>query len=330
MNTIERPGIHPKWEKQWKRIRRDSDDWLISNDARVDKALEHYTCNGYVPDDINSHLQGITEYAKWESYLEFDLSIYGYMRWYEQEKRGMEGKPFDSALTLNAFSAMYTFEMINLFRHAMFPQRSEGNILQCMGLKMLPFTALGVIVGCKKEAFNLARLQLRAYRKGYYTPFDRDKYPIFHFMLRLLADYLGEPPLVLEGELLAEPIFPRLFDLWHEHAADTLLPVCLAACDFHTHRWSAMGNDYLTNEFSWGNFVYTPIEILLLFKLRQSIGLSNPVVDHPLMNTPLGVLPEEVAFEPGDLIKRVRARMMQDGYNESTISKLYDVDITFD
>ena len=67
------------------------------------------------------------------------------------------------------------------------------------------------------------------------------------------------------------------------------------------------------------NWARTPIEILLLFKLRQLIGLQNPVLDHPLMNSPLGVLPSEVVFEPDDIIRRVRDRMREDGYDEMEI-----------
>ena len=295
------------------------------HETKVIGELEHYIQYGYSPlytDDSEAKNPPV---AKWECFLVYSLSMYGLMRWYEEEKRGMAGESFDSVLVLDAFFATYTMQMIYLYTHAMTPQRFEGQILQSMDRRKLSFTALGVIIGCKKEAFNLARLQLRAYRKHYYRSLE-GYHPIYHFMLRLLADYLGEPPLVLTGAPLAEPIFQRLFDLWREPVADTLLPVCLAACDFHTHRWVSMGDGEFTNEFSDTLFAYTPIEILLLFKLRQLIGLPNPVVDHPLMRTSLGVLPEEVAFEPSDLIKRVRARMMQDGYNESTISKLYDVE----
>ena len=326
MNTIETPGIHPKWGKKSKSIRSGRDKWMgLQKQPAIDE-LEHYVRHGYTslykeeasnprkqPDD------------RWGSYLPAKLSILGMISWCEQEKRDMIGASFDTNLALDTFSAIYTRQMIDLYKHAMSSLLSNDQNFRYMISSELPFTALGVVIGCKKEAFNLARLQLRAYRKHYYSSLE-GCYPIYHFMLRLLADYLGEPPLVLTGAPLAEPIFQRLFDLWREPVADTLLPVCLAACDFHTHRWVSMGDGEFTNEFSDTLFAYTPIEILLLFKLRQLIGLPNPVVDHPLMRTSLGVLPEEVAFEPSDLIKRGCARMMQDGYNESTISKLYDVE----
>jgi hypothetical protein len=184
----------------------------------------------------------------------------------------------------------------------------------------IPYTALGVIIGCQDQAFRLARLQFVAYRKGAY---HSDVLPIFMFILRILADYLNEPALAPSSASQAEPIMTALFDCWREPDAGSLTELCLAACDFHTHRCRAKGS--LLFEFERSSWKYFPIEILLLFKLRQLIGLSNPVLDHPIMNTTLGKLPErevsfdEIAHGPDDLIYRVRKRMMEDGYDEDAI-----------
>jgi hypothetical protein len=146
-------------------------------------------------------------------------------------------------------------------------------------------------------------------------------------MVRILADYLGESPRPLTGEPLAEPITNALFDLWREPDPDALVSVCLAACDFHTQRCRISG-DFDFFEFSNSFWNRTPIEILLLFKLRQLLGLQNPKIDHPIMNTPLGKLPEqvvsfsEIANGPegeNDLLCRVRRRMMQDGFDEEEV-----------
>jgi len=70
--------------------------------------------------------------------------------------------------------------------------------------------------------------------------------------------------------------------------------------------------------------MYIPIEILLLFKLRQFLGLQNPALEHPIMNPPFDILPANVAFEPDDLIRRVRERMIQDGYDEAQVLARYE------
>jgi hypothetical protein len=65
-----------------------------------------------------------------------------------------------------------------------------------------------------------------------------------------------------------------------------------------------------------------PIEILLVFKLRSLIGLQNPHLEHPIMDTAFGILPPEIGFQPDLLTARVRARMSQDGYDEAEIVSL--------
>jgi hypothetical protein len=188
-----------------------------------------------------------------------------------------------------------------------------------MDMKSVPYAALGVVTGAFNEAFRLARLQIYAYRNQYYIAIDR--YPIFVFMLRLLADYLGEGGLKLVGEPAEEPIFRALFDHWRDPDADAIAELCLAACDVHTRR-CAPGTSDQRNEFDAGAFMLTPVEILLLFKLRCLLGLENPGLDHPIMNTPLGKLPDEVGFRPDNLVSKVRRRMQQDGFDEVEIEKL--------
>lgn len=74
-------------------------------------------------------------------------------------------------------------------------------------------------------------------------------------------------------------------------APEEILPAIVDACDFHLSR-----SKYHTNSetFEFAGPIYTiyPVEILFVFCIRQILGLENPKVDHPLMNTPLGRLPE--------------------------------------
>jgi hypothetical protein len=219
-----------------------------------------------------------------------------------------KGEPFDTESAVRIFSAVYTSEMIYFLSAAR------------MKITPVPFIALGAVIGCTDEAFAVARLQLRAYRKGLYNWRDLNTIyrPALHFIMRLMADYLGEPPHVLQGESLTEPHYRALFDHWREPDAEVL-----AACDAHTYRNCEFGEFRLRHEWK-----RNPIEILLLFKLRALLGLPNPSLDHPLMNTPLGKLPPEIPFNaitrgPDDLVYRVRLTLKQDGYDEPAIFAAY-------
>ena len=313
MKMIDRPGVDPRWLNSWKADRRNNLDACGEFVPKNIQELEHYAQHGTLLDHPEVRFADVEPPVMiWESiYFQISLQGRGTLCLLMLEIESMDGRPIDSQVALQAFSAIYTHQMVVLYECKMLPIRFQGNMSQELHSTELPFTALGLVIGCKEQAFKLARMQIAAYRRGYYC--DKEHFPIFSFILRILADYLDEAPLVLEGKPLEDPIFNGLFNLWRTEDPDALVDVCLAACDFHTRRCKG---DF---EFHNGEWTRTPIEILLLFKLRQLLGLRNPQLDHPLMNTPLGVLPEEVTFELDDLMKRVRVRMTQDGYDEELI-----------
>jgi predicted DNA-binding WGR domain protein len=114
-----------------------------------------------------------------------------------------------------------------------------------------------------------------------------------HFVLRLIADWQGWPvgPKVPTCSV-DEPVFQALLAQWRTPDVDVLAPLLLAACDRHTHqaRYDSGSKCYDLSEDDWW---YDPFEIHSVLRLRLRLGLSNPVLDHPLLSTPLGVLPPE-------------------------------------
>ncbi len=137
------------------------------------------------------------------------------------------------------------------------------------------------------------------------------------FIVRLMADYFGETPVVLIGYPAEEPVFNALFANWRTSDLVQLSALCLAACDLRTH-YSRDG------ELENGEFEWFPIELMLLFKLRANLGLLNPKLDHPLMNTELGVLPTvlDTTLEYDPVLAAVRERMIRDGYDEAAIARM--------
>lgn len=331
MNTIERYGIDSKWSRHWKANCSNNFKWKDTYEQKTLEELEYYVSHGVMLAQSGSPvLPPVSPPRKrWEStYLETNLSMYGRMRLIDLEMNGIAGA-FDSSLAVRAFAAIYTDQMIDIYGHNVCSVRFPGRVVQVLDLHHLPYTALGMVVGCKDEALMLARLQLAAYRKRYYRSEVYQYYPISHFMLRILADYLGEPAHIQEGDALTEPVFNALFNVWREPDVDAVAQVSLAACDFHAQPDKVGGEKPYSYDFGYGDWHRFPIEILLLSKLRQLLDLPNPLLDHPLMNTALGRLPEkeisfnEIAKGSDDLIYRVRQRMMQDGYNEEEIAGYY-------
>ena len=177
------------------------------------------------------------------------------------------------------------------------------------------YAAMGVVLGFREHALRMARLHLLAHRlEMFQCP---QYYPAAQTILRIFADYFGEPEITLKGEALSHPIYNALAKHWRHSDAEALVPVLLAVCDEHTRR-NVRGKPY-GYEHDFAYFARTPVEILVVFKLRQELGLTNPKLDHLLMKPPLGVLPKEVLFEFDELLAPMERRMRQDGFDEEGI-----------
>ena len=133
-----------------------------------------------------------------------------------------------------------------------------------------------------------------------------------YFCLRLLSAYLGReqtrtwPPFALD-----EPIYEFILSQWRTPNADSLRVPILAACDRHTHQARQDTNKQFY-DFRRYPQMYQPFEVLLLLRLRQWEHLSIPTLDHPLLETPLGRLPDEVPEYTDDLLQSVVARAEKD------------------
>lgn len=110
---------------------------------------------------------------------------------------------------------------------------------------------------------------------------------------------------------LGEPVFDALLANWRSADPAALRPLLLAACDRHTHQCksTATNEEY---DIPFAGFWYDPFEILAVLRLRSLQGLDNPVLDHPLLRTPLGTLPPVSAPREDELLAAVVARFRRE------------------
>ena len=91
---------------------------------------------------------------------------------------------------------------------------------------------------------------------------------------------------------------------------DEIRAALVKACDYHLYR-SKDDTDDESYEFSNPVYAVYPVEILFFLRIRQILGLTNPEVDHPLLDSPLGKLPSSsCSMDPS--LDPIRERIKRD------------------
>lgn len=253
----------------------------------------------------------------WESYLDSSLGMYANTKLGDFETNSLANDAWDTASAQAAVDAERLRTLIRVHIAILFPERFPGRQLQTLWPSDTAVAALRIVLRPDRDSFDAARLHLTAYRRGW--THATEYYPIYIFMLRILADHLAEPPLPLAGEPAREPYTNALYEAWRTTDLETLTALCVAVCDFHTHRCTVAPEKVVFHDFQQGFWTRCPIEILLLFKLRELSGLPNPEIAHPLTDTALGRLPPQGPWVPDPLIEQVHARLRADGLDEANL-----------
>jgi hypothetical protein len=174
----------------------------------------------------------------------------------------------------------------------------------------LPLTHM-LALGWTKQAILFGNEQLPRVASGYFSYFDSgSKGRVGKFIFRLFADWQGVPlDLKTDAADIAE--YRVVLDCWRDDRTERLIPALLACCDWHLDQTNNNTNN-TTYEFT-GTFAFAyPIEILAVLRLRELIGLENPKLDHPLMNSPLGVLPPPQPWYTDELLDNFEAVLRKD------------------
>lgn len=135
-----------------------------------------------------------------------------------------------------------------------------------------------------------------------------------HFILRLWC--------AARGRDYPQTGFPRydvaegVLEMWDTPDTETLGQWLVQLCNLHTKLTGSADFMDFANQFS-----HYPVEVMMLFRLRERRGLSNPEVDHPLMKFPWSRLWPVRPAQPDDLLARVHRRLEQD--EGITVAGLY-------
>jgi hypothetical protein len=123
---------------------------------------------------------------------------------------------------------------------------------------------------------------------------QESRLPLFALVMLLLADFFDLPMDRARYAFPAEDWMPAYYAAladWRSPDLTRIQDIVQAMCDFHIRNTRKNLTPFVWLAFET-DFIF-PFEVLLLLRLREWIGLSNPThYDHPMMNNPLAVLPQ--------------------------------------
>lgn len=197
----------------------------------------------------------------------------------------------------------------------LFPQHPDGGLRMFSIQTATNMMAAMAILGWKEAVIYQGYLTHAALNRRYQLviEYEEEHRRAQAFMLRLFADWVGDVSHQWPAYAYDEPIYEALLSHWRSPNPDDLVPCLLAACDRHTWQTGkeSQKNSYDFNQ-DW-HLERVPIEILLIFRLREWEGLTNPVLDHPLMTAPFDCLPpEQPVPELDELMLGVLKRARED------------------
>jgi hypothetical protein len=219
-------------------------------------------------------------------------------------------RPMTKAVGYQIFGDQLKFFWHRQFR-LLFPDHARP--LRTMNWSVMTETmAMAIVLGLEDEGIYQGYLTYASLRQMYQL---QEAYELQHrrahaFMLRLFSAWQGNVDHVWPAYAYDEPVYEGILERWRDPSPAELAPWLLAACDRHTHQAQP---DTEKAFFDFSSLTLVPLEILFLFRLRQLLGLSNPVLDHPLMETPFDQLPEvQSPYKPDELMLGTLARVRED------------------
>jgi hypothetical protein len=105
--------------------------------------------------------------------------------------------------------------------------------------------------------------------------------------------------------------FDELLKVWRSEDEAEVAKAVKAAADLHTMRSADLDEDQ-SYEFADEEYRVWPVEILAVYRLRESLGLKNPEVKHPLLDSPLGKLPPPGEAPMDPLLEQVLKKLKRE------------------
>ena len=285
---MERLGVYKQWKH--KRLVKELEQRIFVEGAEDDLPRYKSEIEGYLSGKFNL--------------CHFDIYLSGlYHLRHAAHKSLTDGKPDLERLSISVMYWLRSQQFLLAVQDRYFSEYKNDSVAFAKSAEAL---AMMLSCGWVAPSLDFGRHVIKAVNAGYYT----DAHPDFRncvnwFFVKLFADWQGIKT-EFEPEKYPAPLFDQLLRCWREPDKDQLVDLLLAICDQHTHECFTR-SDCITKhkDFALDPFFGWPIEIHMLFRLREDIGLENPELDHPLMQTGLAPYLPEVPVVTDELLDRV-------------------------
>lgn len=241
----------------------------------------------------------------------------------------LEGGAWVSALARPIAYRLFS-NKLNYFWHENFRllYRESGRVLNMFDTNLaIVDMGFAFLLGWYEEALLMGYIVHAALNRKHYflLQYENEHRRGQAFMARLFADWRGDVAHKWPEYAYDEPVYNGLLERWRDPDPETLVPWLVAACELHTHQ-TGRESSTIFYDFSDYTLARTPVEILMLFRLRQINGLKNPQLNHPLLVSPFDQLPDAQQLYPSDdLMDGTLRRVRQDWPNFDKIISLDSV-----
>lgn len=220
--------------------------------------------------------------------------------------------PEAQVLLRSAVLGVELYSLSNFLVESEFPAKFGRN-LRMYGLgSNVGYLALAAAVGAMEVVERWTPLVMEAVRRGYVL--DANYRGMLHFILRLWCAARGV--VYPDGEYPRYEVAEGVLRIWNTPDTELLGAWLVQLCNQHTRLSASRDFMDFANEFS-----HFPVEVLMLFRLREQIELPNPVVDHPIMKFSWSRLWPVQAALPDEMLAGVYRRLEHD--EGITVAGLY-------
>jgi hypothetical protein len=179
--------------------------------------------------------------------------------------------------------------------------------------------ALLLTVGALERARDLGRMLLRYARDQIFHKGGARK--VGALMLKLIAEWMSAKFDESDFEPFVDDLggYKPIADTWCSNNTDEFANAIYAACDYHMDRSKDSTNDEMY-EFEEDPYRVLPVEILAVLRLRESMGLISPDIEHPLMERSTGRLYPTAILPKDELLDMVLKRVFDDLSKSRSVS----------